>query len=211
MRKIIVLLIAVLIANVSIAQRDKKATEILDQVIAKTESHTTLSVNFTYKMVNPDADIDESKDGDLLVKGNAYRLDIAGQIVISDGTTMWTLLPDDEEVMINNVEEDSEAITPNNLLNSYQDNYKSKFLKEDRINGKTVEIIELTPLKGNYIKVEVVIEKAKKQILSFSLFDKNGSTYSYIINEYTPDIKTEENTFLFKQEDYPDFEIVDMR
>ena len=212
MKKTAIIILSLFIFNIAFSQRDRKATEILDQVIKETESHKTLEVEFLYKMVNIDAGIDESKDGTLLVEGDKYRLNIAEQVVISDGKTMWTLLVEDEEVMINNVEEDDEAITPNNLLNSYQDNYKSKFLKEDRFQGRTVEIIELTPLKGkNYTKVEVSIDKAKKHILNFSIFDKNGSTYSYIINKYSPDVAVEENSFAFKQEDYPDFEIVDMR
>ena len=212
MKKITILVIALIITNLAIGQRDKKATQILDKVIQKTESHQSLGVDFSYKMENPEAGIDETKDGILLVQGNKYRLNIAGQLVISDGTTLWTLLVEDEEVMVNSVEENSEAITPSNLLNSYQDNYKSKFIKEDRVGGKTIEIIELTPLQGkSYTKVIVKIDKIEKQILSFSIFDKNGSTYSYIINKYTSNVAVEENSFNFSENDYPDFEVIDMR
>ncbi len=213
MKRIIMGIIALVIAAGVYAQKDKKATEILDAVIAKTEAQKTIEVDFTYTMKNPEAGINESKSGILQIMDNSYRLDIGEQVVISDGETMWTLLIEDEEVMINEVEEnDADAITPSNLLNSYSDNYKSKFLQEDRYNGKTAEIIELTPLKGrNFTKIHVIIDKAEKQILSFSIFDKNGSTYSYIINKYNSNKDIPASQFTFTEADYPDFEIVDMR
>lgn len=212
MKKIIFGILALTITIGAFAQKDKKATRILDAVIAKTEAQKTIEVDFTYTMKNPEAGIDESKSGILQIMGDSYRLDISEQIVISDGETMWTLLIEDEEVMINEVEEDANAITPSNLLNSYSDNYKSKFLKEESYKGITAEIIELTPLKGrNFTKIHVIIDKAKKQILSFSIFDKNGSTYSYIINKYNSNKDIPASAFTFIEADYPNFEIVDMR
>jgi len=212
MKKILLTIFALIITIGIYAQKDKKATEILDAVIAKTEAQKTIEVDFTYTMKNPEAGIDESKKGTLQIMGDHYRLDISEQIVISDGETLWTLLVEDEEVMINDVEENSDAITPSNLLNSYNDNYKSKFIEEDTFNGKTAEKIELTPIKGrNFTKIHVIIDKDEKQILSFSIFDKNGSTYSYIIHKYISNKDIPLRNFSFNKADYPDFEIVDMR
>lgn len=212
MRKTFLFIISLIIAIGSFAQKDKKATEILDRVIAKTESYKTMEVEFTLAMDNVEADIHDNKNGVLLVMGDKYKLTLSEQIVISDGKTMWTLLLENQEVMINDVEENEESITPTNLLNSYGDNYKSVYLREDVIKGKTVDLIELTPLKGRtYTKIEVAIEKGLDQIYSFSMFDKNGSTYSYTINKYTLNKKVGEFEFVFNEANYPNFEIVDMR
>lgn len=212
MKKIIIIICIALISISSFAQKKKKAIEILDQVIEKNESYENIEVEFTYKMENPDAGIDESKTGILLVKGDKYRLNIEGHIVISDGTNLYDLLVDEQEVMINSVEDNSDAITPNNLLNSYKTNYKCKFVKEDLLRSKSVQIIELTPLKGRtFSKIKVIVLKDAQQILSFSIFDKNGSMYSYIINKFTPNTKLDPKAFIFNEADYPDFEIIDMR
>lgn len=212
MRKYIIIFILISTTTIGFTQKDKKATEILDRVIAKTESYKSMEIEFIYAMDNLEAEIHDEKAGILLVMGDKYRLTFVEQIMISDGITIWTLLPDDEEVMINDVEESEEAITPTNLLNSYSDNYKSKFLKEDRINGKTIDLIELTPLKGKtYSKIELAIEHGIDQIYSFSIFDKNGSTYSYTIKKFTTNLEIGEFTFIFNEADYPNYEIVDMR
>ena len=194
------------------AQKDKKATEILDKVIETTESYETMKVDFTYKMYNEKANIDESKDGILYINKEKYRLLIANQMVISDGETIWTYLKSDEEVMINSADENHEAITPSNLLNSYKEDYKSKFIKETTIDGKRVEIIELKPLEGKtYSLIKVIIDKAKKQIINFTIFDKNESEYSYQINKFIPNIPLSDTTFTFLEKDYPDVDFIDMR
>lgn len=212
MKKTIIILCSLLISVVGYTQKNKKATQILDQVIEKNDSYENMEVAFTLTMENPDAGINESKTGIIFVKGDSFRLNLEGQVVISDGKNQYTLLIEDEEVMINTLEENTDAITPSNLLNSYKENYKSKFVKEKQFKGQLSEVIELVPLKGRtFTKITVIIAKASKQIASFSIHDKNGSMYSYIIDKFTPNAELDPSTFVFNEDDYPDFEIVDMR
>jgi outer membrane lipoprotein carrier protein len=216
MKKLIALLISISITVFSIAQDtdkgDKKSREILDRLTAKTEAYGTIKTEFNYKMNNVEADIDENTEGTLFVKGDKYRLMIAGQLVISDGVTIWTYIEDAEEVQINSVEDSEESITPSNLLTSYNDDYKSKFIKETFQYGTTVYIIDLTPNEGkSYSKVGVIIDKEKDQLLEITIYDKNGSTYSYIINSFITNLELDDAQFTFNPEDYPDVEVVDMR
>lgn len=191
---------------------DKKSKEILDKVIAKTESYKSFKAEFTHKMQNSDAGVDESVQGILFVKGDKYRLSIVGQLVICDGETIWTYIEDAEEVQINSVEDSDETITPGNLLTSYNKDYKSKFVRETFQYGTIVYVIDLTPVKGkSYYKVRLVIDKAKEQILEITIFDKNGSTYSYIINKFAQNIPVDDSEFTFNPADYPDVDVVDMR
>ncbi len=191
---------------------DKKSNEILDRLTAKTKSYTTINAEFSYKMKNTDAGIDENYDGNLLVKGNKYRLSISGQIVICDGVTIWTYIKDANEVQINSATDSDESITPSNLLTAYNKDYKSKFVHEAFMYGTTVNVVDLTPIEGkSYSKVRLIIDKAKDQLLEITIFDKNGSTYSYIINKFTPNIEIKDSEFTFNKADYPGADVVDMR
>jgi outer membrane lipoprotein carrier protein len=178
----------------------------------KTNSYDNFKVEFSYSMFNKEAGIDESKDGIIWVEGDKYRLNIAGQVVICDGSTAWTVLADDYEVMMNEVDQNDESITPSNLLNKYSEKYKSRFLGELNEDGKTLQIIELKPNEGkNYEKIEVRIDKGNTQIISFTIFDKNGSIYSYDIARFEPNTQVSDTTFTFDQKEYPDFDLIDMR
>ena len=219
MNKILIVLFAALISSPIFSQDDKnndkgdkKSREMLDRLTAKTESYKSVSIEFAYKMKNEDADIDEQTDGKLTIMGNRYLLDIAGQKVICDGTTIWTYIEDAEEVQINSLEDSEESISPNKLLSSYNDDYRSKFIRQDFMYGTQVNIIDLTPIEGkSYFKVRLIIDKSKDQLLEITIFDKNGSTYSYIISKFVTDVPVSKNDFIFQAKDYPEVEVVDMR
>ena len=199
-------------AQVGEEKGDKKSNEILDRLTAITESYHTIKTEFAYKMKNAEADIDETEEGTLFVKGNKYRLLIAGQEVICDGETIWTYIEDAEEVQVNSIEDSEGSITPSNLLSSYNKDYKSKFIRESFQYGTTVYIIDLTPVEGkSYYKIRVIIDKKKDQLLEFTIFDKSGSTYSYIINKFVPNVEIEDSYFFFNAEDFPGVDVIDMR
>lgn len=191
---------------------DKKSNAILDVLTAKTEAYKSIRVEFTYKMSNEEAGINESTTGILLVMGEKYQLDISGQKVFCDGETLWTYIEDVEEVQVNSLEEAEQSISPNKLLSSYNDEYRSKFIHEDFLYGVPVNIIDLTPIEGkSYYKVRLIIDKNKDQLLDFTIFDKNGSTYSYVINKFEPNIEVTDDMFHFNTADYPGIDVVDMR
>ncbi len=211
-RKLFSALLVLIVISASAQVRDKKATEILDAVVEKTNANESFKADFDYTMLNQSAGIDETKSGTIWVSGDKYRLNVAGQVVICNGENLWTILAEDEEVMLNAVEESDETITPSNLLNKYNEKYKSRFTGEDTENGKTLQTIELKPEEGKtYSKVEVVVDKDKKQIVSFTIFDKNGSIYSYTIKDFEANIPLSENMFEFSEEEYPGFYLIDMR
>jgi outer membrane lipoprotein carrier protein len=190
------------------AQTDPKAQKILDEVSAKTKSYNTIRIEFTYKMENTAQKINESYKGVLVSKGDKYKLTVSGQDVISDGKTVWTYLKDANEVQVNSADDDENSITLTNLLSTYTKNFKSKLIKETA----DQQIIELTPTqKKNFNKVKVVVNKSKKMIETLSIFDKNGSVYSYIVNKMDVNQNFYDNLFTFKPADHPGVEVIDMR
>ncbi len=191
---------------------DRKSNAILEVLTAKTEAYKSIRVKFTYKMENLEAGIDESTQGILLVMGDKYKLNISGQEVYCNGETLWTYIADAEEVQVNSLEDSEGSISPNKLLSSYSDEYRSKFVREDFLYGTTANIIDLTPIEGkSYYKVRLTIDKEKDQLLEFTIFDKNGSTYSYVINTFEPNVSVTDDMFTFDPEDHPGVDVIDMR
>ena len=206
-----ILLIAILIVfSVSgIAQNDKKATAILDEVSVKTKSYKTIKIDFTYAMDNSKEKIHDKFKGTLVSKGDKYKLTAAGQDVISDGKTIWTYLKDANEVQINNVGEDEDSFTPTKMLSGYTKDFKSKFIEEKGNN----QVIELYPLKKGktFTKVRLTIDKAKKQISRFVIYDRSGSTFSYIIDKFVVDQPIADTVFTFNKAEHPGVDVNDMR
>ena len=56
------------------SQKDQKASDLLDQVSAKTKSYKSIKADFSYKMENAKAKINEEKQGTLLLSGDKYKI-----------------------------------------------------------------------------------------------------------------------------------------
>ncbi len=211
MKRISIVLLSIIL-SIGLFGQSKKADDIINKVSDKANSFESFKVNFTFEIDGPEMDGKESDEGTLFVKGDKYKLEIAGQLVICDGETIWTYLQDAEEVQINTVEEDDGAITPSNIFTFYSDNYKSKFLKEEIEGGKTIQIVELRPtIDRNYSKVDLFVDKDETMLTKVMIFDKNGGTITYIIDELKSNIPADDAEFTFNEADYPDVEIIDMR
>jgi len=201
---------AVIFTTVLCAQtKDQKASALLDEVSRKAQSHKTIKVDFSYTMENKKAKINEEKTGTLLISGDKYRMTAAGQTVISDGKTIWTYIKESNEVQINALDNKDDALTPSKLLTSYNANYKSKILKSADPAVETVELIPNTI--RNFTRAILGIDKAKKQVKSFTLFDKNGNTFTYKIKSYVTNSTVTEADFMFDPAKYPGVEVIDMR
>lgn len=209
MKKLLLILLVAGITLSAFAQNDKKATAILDEVSAKTKAYKTIKIDFTYAMDNTKEKIHDKFKGTLISKGDKYKLTAAGQDVISDGKTVWTYLKDAKEVQINNVGEDDDSFTPTKLLSGYSKDFKSKFSEEKG----NEQIIELYPLKKGktFTKVQLTIDKARKQISKFIIYDRSGSTFSYIVDKFVTDQPIADNVFTFSKAEHPGVEFNDMR
>jgi outer membrane lipoprotein-sorting protein len=209
---LLLLAASVFCGKATLAQGKKSPEQILMDVTEKTKSYSSIKVSFTYNMDNPEAKIHESQKGVLMIKGDKYRLTIAEQLVICDGQTVWTYLEDANEVQINSVEEDPDVITPTRLLTSYNENYKAKLIGEEKKGATWFYMIELKPIEDkNFSRIELSIEKELLRIMRIAIQDKGGSTYTYIVNEFSPDVLFRSTDFSFNIDDHPGVEVIDMR
>jgi outer membrane lipoprotein-sorting protein len=214
MRTILSTLLAVLLfsAQTTFAQTRKSSEEILKKVSETTKTYTSIRINFTYNMDNPSAKIHESETGMLLVKGDAYRLDIAGQQVITDGKTSWTFIADANEVQVNTVEDDENALTPTKLLTSYNEDYKSRLASEIEKNGRQLYVIELKPNEDkSFTSVELQVDKELYRIARIAILDKSGNTFTYIVNKFETNVAVNDSEFTFNEKDHPGVDVIDMR
>ncbi|MCK9423069.1 MAG: outer membrane lipoprotein carrier protein LolA [Bacteroidales bacterium] len=189
--------------------KDQKAIALLNEVSAKTKAYKSIKVDFTYTMENTKAKINEEKKGSLLVSGDKYKMSASGQTVICDGKTIWTYIKESNEVQINSLDNKDDALTPSKLLTSYNANYKSKIIRSSEPGIESVELIPNTA--KNFTKAILGIDKAKKQIRSFTLFDKSGNTFTYKIITFLTDTPVTTADFSFDEKKFPGVEVIDMR
>jgi len=206
------ILILSLVFSLSEVSAQKNAEQLLKTVIDNTKSYKTLEVDFSYRMLNSEAGIDEIKKGSVSMMGDAYKLKMAGQMVVCDAKTVWTYLEDSQEVMVSNVEKSEDAITPSSILTSYYEDFKASFTNDKSNTAKGLKTIELKPNKvKKFVKIQIGINETKQQIVNFSIFDNGGNTFVYDITKMTPNTPMKDADFKFNAAEYPGVDVVDMR
>jgi outer membrane lipoprotein carrier protein len=195
-------------------QQDKKAEEILKGVSSKYKSFKSVKAAFKITVENTK---DKSKDvqsGTICLKGNKYRLEVAGQDIVTDGKTRWTYVKDANEVQIDNQKTDENAITPTNLFTMYEKGWLFKFTGEQKENGMVYQLVELIPVdpkKKNIFKVKLTINKNDKFITTAKLFDKNGSIQTIAVDKLSPNSCEADSLYSFNTNKYPGAEVIDLR
>ena len=211
-------LIAALIlamSNMVLAQQDPKAKEILDAMSSKYKSISSFQADLSYTMINVTEGIDEQFKGTIAVKGDMYRLMMQDQEIYNDGTTVWTFLPnlDEPEVTIDNNNPEGGDITPSSIFNIYQEGYKYLYLNTTTVGGKSYDIVDLLPndKDGQYYKVRIEIGAKDQLLRTFTLFDREGSEYSYLITNFKSDVNLSDTYFRFDTSKLSEDQIIDIR
>ena len=211
MRKPIIVILS-LTMTTGYSQKDQKATDFLDQVSARTKSYNSIKVDFSYKMENSKAKIKEEKFGTLLLSGDKYQMQASGQTVICDGKTIWTFMPETNEVQVNSLDAKDEALTPSKLLSNYNTNFKSKLISDKSNTDPNCTVVELIPNSPkNYTRAVLAVDKTRLQIKYFMIYDKNGNIFTYTITRFQTNVQINPGDFTFDPKKYPGIEVIDMR
>jgi len=209
-------LIIVLLGTVTLfAQQDPEAKKILDKLSETTKSHKTISTDFKVTFKNLKDNIENSSEGNIVIKGDMYRLKFMNTEAFFNGKTLWNYLPEVNEVNITEPEPDDEDIfnNPKRLFTIYEDDYKYQLIGELEENKSAYALIDLYPFNANeeYSRIRIQVNTDDYFLSSATIFGKDGSHYTIHIDNYQTNKKYEDSYFIFNENDYPKVEIIDMR
>jgi outer membrane lipoprotein carrier protein len=192
---------------------DLKAGEILDAMSKKYKAIPAFKASFNYSTENKATGGKENFPGELTVKGSKFRLKMAGQEVINNGTTVWTYMKESNEVNISDYEPDEQDISPAKIFNVYKKGYKYTFTEETKDKGIAYEVVDLIPEKKNsqVFKVRFTVSKKDKSIKSVKVFEKNGNRSVYTITKFATSNNIDDKLFAFDEAQYKNVEVIDLR
>ena len=203
MKKTLILILGLLLCINLSAQN---AAEFLTNVIEKTKSYNDISIVFSYKIINKEANIYENMSGYASMKGDSYKLNVDGQEMISNGKVLWTHLIDDQEVMISEVTEDNNS-SPLAIIESFSKNITVNFLE----NNAEVKAIEIKENDGEGFDRIILTTDKDLKIKKVHAYFSDGNEFVYEITEFTTDQNLPDSMFIFNESLYPNVEVIDMR
>lgn len=202
-------LLLIIIALMALSAKAQNAETLFKSAVDKLKSYDNIEIAFDYNMINTEAGIFETMDGAGFLQGDAFKLFIMGQVIICDGHTTWTYNSDAEEVMITEVDKSDGSGSPISVIESYYDNITAKYVDE----AGAIKKIEVKSLisNDNFKKIIVTLDSNTLEIKDIHLFDNDDTEFVYVIKKFVTNQKLPADFFTFKESDFPDAEIIDMR
>ena len=208
--KKIILLFTLLSLNLVHSQNDIRAEKLLNSVSEKIDSSETFKINFTYTLENLIENINQDSDGSIVIKDDNYLLEFMGIKQLCDSKKVYSIVPENEEIIISNIDEDeSETIKPSKLLKFYREGYLILWDKKELILEKEIQFVKLIPINSNsdidYLQLGIDI--SNNDIVKLIEIGKNKTKTILTVNQLQYDIEIDLNFFVFSEEDYPDYYI----
>lgn len=193
--------------------KDKNAETLLSTISNRYKKFKTMKADFTYIIENKAEKSQEKQKGTIYVKGNKFKLDVAGQQIICDNATVWTYSKEVNEVQVSNYNPKETTVRLDDIFTMYSKGFLYKMEEEKKENGHDIAIVELTPKdkKKNFFKIKLTIDKTNQTITKSVVYDKSGTIHTYIINNQVPNLKLEDVFFTFDATKHAGVEVIDLR
>ncbi len=207
-------LLACLLFGIRVTSRAQNAVSILDKAADAYENSNGISASFTLNTRSDVQKVSESFEGTIHMKGDKFTLVTPDMTTWFDGTTQWSYVERNEEVNVSTpTGEELQFTNPALLLRMYKKGFTPKYIGESTASsGKSAYDIELTPKKkGDILKVELQIEKSSNFPAKIKVEAKNGISSTIHISNLKTGVNQPDDFFVFKESDYPDAEVIDLR
>jgi outer membrane lipoprotein-sorting protein len=208
-KNILIALFAAGSLSAATAQTDPKAKAILDDLSAKTKAYTSIKAEFTFTTEKKDKSKD-SQEGKIQTKGNKYKLEIPGHEIYCDGKTIWDYIKASNEVQVKDMEAGGDDVNPSTIFTIYEKGFKYKFDGEDATT-QTISLFPENPDKKKYHTAKLFVDKTKKQISSVKMMMKDGSSQTYAIKTFQPNVAIPDTDFTFNMKAHPGVSVEDLR
>lgn len=201
-----------------LGQSDEKAAAILSAVSKTNGDYKDIHVDFSYTLQNQKANINDTRDGELILAGTKFHLQLMGQDIYSDGDIVWYVMKEDQEVHIKSIEEFREEteLDPANFFSQYDKGFKSKFHGDETKDGKSLNVVDLFPEDPGqkpYSRIRMGVDKNNNHIVYSKTFGKDGTDYLLEVKSMEANQGISADQFVFSQSKYEneDYDIVDFR
>lgn len=204
MKKIATLLVVCFISITSSqAQNADKAKALLNEVTTKVKSYNNIAIDFD---VNNNG---QNSKGNITLSGDKYVLNYMGITRLFDGSKVYTINPEDEEVTIQNPKKTGdESLTPSKLLTFFNSGYSFSWDITQNVNGRTIQYIKLKPTGKSEVKeILLGIDSKTKHIYNKIDVYKNGSKSTLTVKSFKTNQTLSKNHFTFTASKYPKYYI----
>lgn len=197
---------------------DPAAKKLLEDIRKKYDAFSTLAADFRLELAFPDQPV-ETQRGSISRRGDLVRFKLGNQEGIINDEAAYFILHASKEVQINDLPSPGETtgmLTPQNLFSFYEsDQYVLALQGEERQpDGRLLKIIELKPTDrdaSDFTKLRLLVDDRKQEIVSVKAFSRDGSQYTFFLDQTRGNAPLTAGTFTFDRSEFPGYHVEDLR
>jgi len=178
---------------------------LLSEVSNKVKSYENIQIDFKYSLENTRENVKQDTRANITLKGDNYVLNMLGVTRIFDGKTIYTIVPEDEEVTISNYsKEEDKSISVSEMLTFYENGYNYKMDIQQNIRGRKIQFIKLSHIDSTTEIKNILlgIDMQTKHIYKLIQIDSSGTNYTITVNSFKTNQHISQNLFIFDEEKY---------
>lgn len=211
MKRIMLVVVAVMVAPLLVMSQGTDATGIMTKVEQRYEQYDNMKIDFTQTIINPESDLEQESSGSLILEGENYKLESAGQRVISDGTKLWVYFEEENELVIDYANQE-ESFNPSDIFSLYKKDFKSAHAGNPTIDGTSTHVIIFSPRQtGDYDfhTIKLFINAKDYSIKKAELTDNMQNQVTYDIENMQTNLDLPADFFGFDPSQYEDIIVTD--
>lgn len=204
MKRILFFVLFISMTNMGAAQNSAKAKSLLDEVYNKVKGYDNIFVDFKYSLYNKENNTSTETKGDVTMQGDKYLFNYMGSKQLYDGKKVYTVVPENEEVTVEEKLDEANSITPSKMLTFYREGHNYDWDILQNILGRRIQFVKLTPTDTNseIRSILLGIDVETKHIYKLIETGKNGSQATITVNSFKTDRPLSKNLFTFDEEKY---------
>ena len=183
-----------------------KAKALLDDVYNKVKSYDNIYIEFQSSLENTEANLKQETNGNVTLKGEKYVLNYLGAEQLFDGKKVYTIVPENEEVTIEDVNEEDDNVSPSKMLTFYKTGHNYKWDILQNVGGRKIQYVKLTPIDSNSEIKSVLlgIDTETKHIYKLIQTGNNGTKTTITVNSFKTNQPLSSTLFTFNKKKYED-------
>jgi outer membrane lipoprotein-sorting protein len=204
--KSFLILLVFLAAGQLHGQDAEKAKALLDEVYDKVKGYENIVVDFKFDLYNSEADVRQETRGNVTLKGDMYYLNYMGAEQLYDGKKVYTIVPENEEVTIEDKSDDSGTVSPSKMLTFYKEGHTYDWDILQNVQGRKIQFVKLTPIDSNSEVASILlgIDVETKHIYKLIETGQNGTKTTITVNSFKTDQPLSKTLFTFDEKKYTD-------
>ena len=188
----------------SFGQNSQKAKALLDEVYTNVTSYDNIYIDFNYTLENSEANIKQEPKGNVTLKGDKYLANLFGAKQLFDGSKVYTVVPENEEVTIESPSTEENTVTPSKMLTFYKTGHNYEWDILQNVQGRKIQFIKLIPIDTNTEIKSILlgIDAETKHIYKLIETGKNSTKTTITVNSFKTNQPLSKSLFTFDEAKY---------